>query len=122
MRRPPHKTVHQPCPFGAFNWAACDEAASHQWGRCKAIVGKTEPESCVRWAASDEGYCGQHYTARVENDKRKARELVSQLQLDERISSYLAWRAEHPSVWDVMGVASSAPPRKGPHRLTEADL
>lgn len=113
-RRAPHKTAHGVnCPYGVFNWADCDAAAEHQWGRCKAIVGKHEASACTRWAVSDEGYCEQHYVSKVETEKKAARIAIARAELDSRITAYLNWTASHPSVWDRMRK------RKGPHRLTE---
>lgn len=134
--RPPHKKVHALCPWGASNWADCDEAVAHQWGRCKAIVGDKEPEPCSRWAADAEGYCSQHFIALREKDIRKARDAEKQLQLHQRIDAYIEWSRTHPSVWDsrkmaaggglepptsrvTVGGSTVELPRKGPHRLTE---
>ena len=146
QRRPPHKTAHVPCPYGQTNWSDCDVAHAHRFGPCRAVVGDREPEPCSRWAADEDGWCAQHWTALHEKQKQKAREAERKLQLDQRIAAYIEWTREHPSVWDSpnapKGVAAGAGvepatsrvtadrstaelPRSGratrnkPHRLTE---
>ena len=143
QRRPPHKTAHGlACPYGVFNWADCDAAAEHQWGQCKAML-DSKPEPCTRWAVAEEGYCGQHYAARIELERRTVRIAIERAALDARIDAYLARVAEHPSIWDgehtPRGVAAGAGlepatsrvttdrsttelPRKGPHRLTADEM
>ena len=140
MPRPQHKTVHRPCPNGKTNWADCDEAVAHQFGKCVAFVGDRTPEPCSRWAFDAKGYCGQHYVSMTEAARRKEAIAIAQQALEYRIDAYIAYTREHPSVWDsprvpsgvagAVGVEPTAtavgersatagsPPRKGPHRLT----
>lgn len=122
-RRQAHKAAHNPCPNGVYNWADCDAKAAHAWGPCRAVVGKHEPEPCSRWAVDDKGWCGQHYTALVEGERQAARIAIERASLDARISEYMDWVKDHPSVWDRK-VDALAPttqtgivPRKGPHRV-----
>lgn len=140
VKRPAHKTAHQPCPYGALNWVDCDAAAAHQWGHCKVMVGDREPSPCTRWAFDAGGYCGQHYVSMKDTELKKAREAQRQLQLQQRIDEYIRWAASHPSVWDSRrGMAAGEGlepstsrvttdrsttelPRKGPHKLRPEDL
>ena len=117
-RRPAHKVAHQPCPYGVFNWADCDYAAAYQWGMCKAMVGKRDPEPCSNKAIAAEGWCGQHYTSRVEEERRVARIAIGRAQLNSQIDSYMEWRRDHPSVWDSKQAAKPRV-RRRPHMLTE---
>ena len=99
-RRKAHKLVHAPCPFGQFNWADCDEAAAHQWGKCIAIVGEREPTPCSRWAMDSDGYCFQHFVSERERVKREELAVATRADLYARIDAHLAWVAEHPSIHD----------------------
>ena len=139
QRRPAHSKAHATCPYGQINWADCDKASEHRFGHCKAAVGKFEPEPCSRWAFEEDGYCTQHYVARVEADKAEARKAITRAELDARIEAYIVMSAEHPSVWDSdrapKGMAAGAglepatsrvtadrsttelPRKKGPHRI-----
>jgi hypothetical protein len=115
-----HRLAHPACPNGATSWAQCDHLAKYQFGQCKANVGDREPHPCSRWAVSESGWCGQHYTSELERVKRERLAAEKQLQLDKRINAYLEHVMEHPSIWDSerppKGMAKAV--RKGPHRLT----
>lgn len=100
QRRPPHKSAHSPCPYGQASWADCDALHEHRFGHCRASVGKYEPTECSRWAFEQDGYCTQHYVARVEADKTAARAAIVKAEIDERITAYIAMSQKHPSIWD----------------------
>lgn len=143
MPRPQHRTVHKPCPNGKTNWADCDAAVAHQFGKCIAFVGDKTPEPCSRWAFDAKGYCGQHYISMTEAARKAERIAIAQQELSYRIDAYIAYTAEHPSIWDSprpprgvapgLGAAPStvvlettAPTeaprqRRRPHRLTSLD-
>lgn len=100
-RRPAHKAVHPPgsCPNGAFNWADCDKAGRKP---CSAML-DSRPEECSKWAVDTyegKGYCGTHYSSRVNRAIEEKRELQLRAELDRRITEHLNWIADHPSVWD----------------------
>lgn len=128
-RRPVHKTAHLSCPYGQDNWADCDAAASHRWGRCVALVdAKAGPHTCTNWAVAEDGWCGQHYISLHEKQMRKAREAARQLQLAERIDAFLL-KSSDPDWkwWESLGTSESStrglhapslPRRRGvPHRI-----
>lgn len=98
VKRPAHKTGHPGCPH--TSWAACDLSLRVAFGQCKAITGDREPVPCTRWAVADDGWCWQHYVSESERVKREARAASRQLQLDQKITAFLEWTKEHPSVWD----------------------
>lgn len=101
MARPAHKRVHAPCPNGVFNWSDCDTAVAHQWGKCKALVGKHDPEQCSNWAVSEVGWCGQHYASAIESEAAAKRIAIERETINERIDSYIEWVAKHPSIHDT---------------------
>jgi hypothetical protein len=144
VARPQHKAVHRPCPYGKTNWQDCDTAHDHRFGQCRAMVAdKKGPHQCSRWAGGDEGLCGQHLVAEIEASIRSKHIAIAEAELSYRIDAYIAYTAEHPSIWDSpsppRGVApglgvepsrvvleTTPPPeaprqRKGPHRLTSLD-
>lgn len=99
--RAPHKRVHDPCPWGATTWAACEQAQKEARGRCTAM---TEKETeCSNWAIEEyegKGYCGQHYESAVNRALERERAARRRAELDERITAYMEYRKEHPSIWD----------------------
>lgn len=102
-RRPLHKAVHAPCPNGATSWDACDKAAQEARGRCSALT--KEAEECSNWSIDEHdgrGYCGQHYASAVQRELDRERKEVKRVELDDRITAYLAWRETHPGVWERM--------------------
>lgn len=106
-RRPNHKTAHATCPFGKTNWADCDEAAAHQWGRCIAITGDREPTPCTRWAMDPDGYCFQHFASRMEAAKREEKAKVEAERRERAITAFLALTAACPSLHEC--------PHRGPN-------
>jgi hypothetical protein len=75
-------------------------------GQCTEMIGdKGEPYPCKNWAIDrieGRGYCGQHIGAVARSADERARRRERQSALDKRIDIYLAWTADHPSVWDQM--------------------
>ena len=97
-RRPKHRDVHQPCPYGATNWADCDRLSTPM---CSAML-DSRPDECSKRATGEhEGrwYCGVHYASRVNAALEAKRATFRKDALDERITAFLAWTADHPSVW-----------------------
>jgi hypothetical protein len=102
-RRPAHKVGHAVCPYGATSWAQCDDLARDAYGRCSALTAKAE--ECEKYAVPEaelngRRYCNQHATAIAIQAAEFARQSKLKVDLDRRITSHLAWIAEHPSVWD----------------------
>lgn len=99
--RSPHRKAHDPCPWGATSWGACEQAQKEARGRCRAM---TERETeCTNWSVEEyegKGYCGQHYGSIVNRGIERARAERERAALDARIDSYMEWKKDHPSVWD----------------------
>lgn len=114
-RRPAHKLAHAQCPYGQANWADCDAAASHRWGRCKAEVsrkGSSEPGECSNWAVSDDGWCGQHFNALAEKELERARRAERKLQWDKAADEFIA-KASDPNWEWWKGLSTSAMSTRG---------
>ena len=85
---------------------ACELARRAAMGQCTEMIdSKSDPYPCKNWAIDrieGRGYCGQHIAAvaRAADDRRRSQE--RRAQLDRNIDIYIAWRFEHPSVWDRM--------------------
>lgn len=96
-RRPAHKAAHPECPYGAENWAECDQRAKEVRGRCVALTEKAT--ECTNWATDDfedRGYCGQHYGSRVNAALEARRAEVKKAGMLERIDAYLASVGQEP--------------------------
>lgn len=58
-RRPPHKTAHATCEYGAANWADCDKArdnAKADWDAMQQVILAIRIVSKEREAGRAEGY------------------------------------------------------------------
>lgn len=92
---------HPDCVFTTKR--ACELAAKVEMGKCAAMTDKGE--ECSHWGidrVEERPYCGQHINSvllKADNDRRAA---TKRAELDERITGYMAWRADHPSVHDTM--------------------
>lgn len=68
----------------------------------------TERETeCTNWATDEydgKGYCGQHYGSRVNAGIAAEREASRQAEMQKRIEEFIAWKADHPSVWDSFAI------------------
>jgi len=84
---------------------ACDLARKVALGQCSEMIGKSEPHPCPNWAiekVGERGYCGQHVASVVRAEDDRQRKIKVRAEMDNRISAYMAWRVDHPSVWDRM--------------------
>jgi hypothetical protein len=96
---------HPDCPHPTK--AACERARRIELGQCQETTGDREPTPCRHWAVEiigDRRVCGQHARSvaiRVDIERRRA---AKRADLDRRLDEYVAWTAEHPSVWDQRGV------------------
>ena len=85
---------------------ACAAARRVAMGQCTEMIdSKSDPYPCTNWAVdkvAGRGYCGQHIAkiVRLENDRQ--RQVAAKADLERRIDLFLAWQADHPSVWDRM--------------------
>ena len=82
---------------------ACNEAKRLEMGKCVSMTG--ENDQCDNWGIErieDRAYCGQHVTSVYLKADRERRAAAQKERLDAKVTTYLAWRAEHPSVWDSM--------------------
>ena len=87
---------------------ACDLARKAALGQCSEMVqakGKGDPYPCPHWAVEKvgyRGYCGQHINSVILAADEMQRRIKAGEALEKRISAYLTWRIDHPSVWDRM--------------------
>lgn len=98
----PHKD-HPRCEHNSK--AACEKAIRAAFGQCSELVGDKNPRPCTRWGVDlVDGLpiCGQHITARVTEKLVAARRIAAKADVNARIERYIAWRADHPSVWDMV--------------------
>lgn len=83
---------------------AAEERARHEiMGKCVALTQDKEPKPCTKWASSmigESGYCGTHAGSILNAQIEAERVALKRLAIDRRIDDYLAWAAQHPSVWD----------------------
>ncbi len=89
------------CIFSTIK--ACEAAKRLEMGKCVSMTG--EDTQCDNWGIEridDKAYCGQHVTSVYLKADRERRAAVHKALLDEKVTTYLAWRAEHPSVWDTL--------------------
>lgn len=83
--------------------AAEERARKEAMGRCVAMTQDKEPKPCSKWASSmigESGYCGTHAGTVLNRQIEAERAALKRLALDRRIDDYMAWAAEHASVWD----------------------
>lgn len=94
---------HPDCPYPTKK--ACMDAQKAALGPCSAFVGEREPHPCGKWAVvvvGDQPLCGLHANAAALRLDQRGRELRRRAEINTRIDRYLAWTADHPSVWDRM--------------------
>jgi hypothetical protein len=66
---------------------------------------KDTGEECSHWGVEkvdERAYCGQHLRVMFLAADEHRRAAAKRAELDGRISTYLAWRADHPSLHDTM--------------------
>lgn len=82
---------------------ACEQARREAMGHCVELTGAGD--ECTNWAieqVAGRGYCGQHLSSVLLKEDRDRRIARKRAELDGRITAYLHWRVEHPSIWDRM--------------------
>jgi len=92
---------HPICPYTSKK--ACETAKRLGMGRCSAM--KDNGEECSHWGVEkvdERAYCGQHIASVLLKEDHDRRAAAKRAELDGRISTYLAWRADHPSLHDTM--------------------
>lgn len=93
---------HPRCPHTSK--AACEKARRTALGPCKALVGDKDPQPCNHLAVDEDGYCGTHLDVlvrKLEGTWMERRLAEKRAELDRRITEFLAFSADHPSVWDT---------------------
>lgn len=85
---------------------ACNLARQIELGQCSEMIEKRgEPYPCPHWAVEQvagRGYCGMHVGSVIRAEDERQRKAKIRAGMDSDIGRYLAWRQEHPSVWDRM--------------------
>jgi len=97
-----HLHAGKPCKHPTK--AACEAERRAARVRCEGLLqeerGNREPRQCVRLVDPPERYCSQHFVAAETERRETAKETARREDLDRRIADYMAWTADHPSVWD----------------------
>lgn len=94
-----HKS-HPACVFTSK--AACERARRAALGPCREMI--DEDKSCKNLGTDEydgKAYCGQHLNSAVLAADRVNREAKVRADRDGRADTFLAWVADHPSVWDM---------------------
>lgn len=85
------------------SWGACDKAARVAIGQCVSMI--AEDRQCGNWGidkVNDRPYCGQHLNSVFLAADAARREAARKEDIDQRVDTYMAWVALHPSVNDPM--------------------
>ena len=97
----PHKG-HPACVYDTK--AACDKARKEALGRCTAMTSdKRTPTQCSKWAQSmvgGQGVCNTHAETVLSRQLAEERRAQRMAEMQDRISAFMRWTADHPSVWD----------------------
>jgi hypothetical protein len=94
---------HPACPHATKG--ACDKAKREALGRCVEMTQAKEPTQCRLWASSIvEGrpMCNAHAGAVLERHLEERRKADRASAWQARVTAFMDWTAEHPSVHDRM--------------------
>lgn len=78
------------------------EAFRAEMGKCSAMIEEDKP--CEHWGVDrvdGKAYCGQHINSVYLAADVAQRKAIEKAEWRRREDRYIAWRSEHPSVWDA---------------------